>query len=98
MAEPVVEEPPEVVVITALRTELIGVAVTSGEGIIPREELLQLPTLRPGQLLETVPGLVVTIHSGEGKANQYLLRGVNLDHGTDLASFVELTLADIRAC
>jgi len=85
----VVEDVPEVVVITALRTELIGVAVTSGEGIILRDELLQLPTLRPGQLLETVPGLVVTIHSGEGKANQYLLRGVNLDHGTDLATFVD---------
>ena len=89
VAEPVVEESPEIVVITARRTELIGVAVTSSEGIILREELLQLPTLRPGQLLETVPGLVVTIHSGEGKANQYLLRGVNLDHGTDLATFVD---------
>jgi TonB dependent receptor-like, beta-barrel/TonB-dependent Receptor Plug Domain len=89
VAEPVAEEPPEVVVITARRTELIGVALTSSEGIILREELLQLPTLRPGQLLEAVPGLVVTIHSGEGKANQYLLRGVNLDHGTDLATFVD---------
>ena len=84
VAEPVADEPPEVVVVTARRTELIGVAVTSSEGIILREELLQLPTLRAAQLLEAVPGLVVTIHSGEGKANQYLLRGVNLDHGTDL--------------
>jgi len=83
------QEAPETVLITGLRTELIGVAVTSSEGIILRQELLDLPALRPGQLLETVPGLVVTIHSGEGKANQYLLRGVNLDHGTDLASFVD---------
>jgi len=36
-----------------------------------------------------VPGLVVTVHRGEGKANQYLLRGFNLDHGTDLATFVD---------
>lgn len=44
---------------------------------------------RPGQLLETVPGLTVTSHSGEGKANQYMMRGYNLDHGTDLAVFVD---------
>ena len=40
-------------------------------------------------MLETVPGLTVTLHSGEGKANQYLMRGYNLDHGTDLATFVD---------
>ena len=51
--------------------------------------MLELPVYRAGQLLETVPGLVVTIHSGEGKANQYLLRGFNLDHGTDLATFID---------
>ncbi len=51
---------------------------------------LQLtPHYRPGQLLETVPGLIVTLHSGEGKANQFLLRGYNLDHGTDLETFVD---------
>ncbi len=47
------------------------------------------PQYRPGQLLETVPGLIVTLHSGEGKANQYLLRGYNLDHGTDLETYVD---------
>ena len=45
--------------------------------------------LRTGELLETVPGLVVTQHSGDGKANQYFLRGFNLDHGTDLATSVD---------
>ena len=40
-------------------------------------------------MLETVPGLIVTLHSGEGKANQFLMRGYNLDHGTDLATFVD---------
>jgi hypothetical protein len=43
------------------------------------------PVTRPGEVLEATPGLVVTPHSGEGKANQYFLRGYNLDHGTDLA-------------
>jgi hypothetical protein len=49
------------------------------------EELLFRPVTRPGEILEAAPGLVVTQHSGEGKANQYFLRGFNLDHGTDLA-------------
>jgi hypothetical protein len=53
------------------------------------EELQLLPTYRPGQLLETVPGLIVTLHSGEGKANLYLMRGYNLDHGTDLETYVD---------
>ncbi len=44
---------------------------------------------RPGEVLEIVPGLIVTQHSGEGKANQYFLRGFNLDHGTDLAIYID---------
>ena len=44
-----------------------------------------MPVSRPGEALEIVPGLIITQHSGEGKANQYFLRGYNLDHGTDLA-------------
>jgi outer membrane receptor protein involved in Fe transport len=53
------------------------------------EELNARPVSRPGELLEAVPGLIVTQHSGEGKANQYFLRGYNLDHGTDLAIWVD---------
>jgi len=52
------------------------------------EDLNARPVTRPGEVLEAVPGLIVTQHSGEGKANQYFLRGYNLDHGTDFASFV----------
>ena len=58
-------------------------------GDITREELASQPLLRPGALLESVPGLIVTQHSGEGKANQYFLRAFNLDHGTDLATEVD---------
>ena len=47
------------------------------------------PFARVGEALEVVPGLIVTQHSGEGKANQYFLRGFNLDHGTDLAISVD---------
>ncbi len=52
-------------------------------------ELSQRPLLRQGELLEAVPGMIVTAHTGGGKANQYYLRGFNLDHGTDFATFVE---------
>ncbi len=47
------------------------------------------PVTRPGEVVEATPGLIVTQHSGEGKANQYFLRGYNLDHGTDLAVTVD---------
>jgi hypothetical protein len=77
------------VVVTASRTDLLGKAESASQGAVTREEVELRPIFRIGQLYETVPGLVVTIHSGEGKANQYLLRGFNLDHGTDFASFVD---------
>jgi outer membrane receptor protein involved in Fe transport len=77
------------ITVTAQRLELLGTAQSASEGIVTDEELQLLPTYRPGQLLETVPGLIVTLHSGEGKAGQYLLRGYNLDHGTDLETFVD---------
>jgi len=79
---------PEVTV-TAERLELLGNASTASEGVVSDEELQLTPQYRPGQILETVPGLIVTLHSGEGKANQYLLRGYNLDHGTDLETYVD---------
>lgn len=77
------------VLVTAARPDLIGIAATSSQGIVNRHELELRPVYRVGQLLETIPGLVVTAHSGEGKANQYLLRGFNLDHGTDLATYID---------
>ena len=60
-------------------------ARTASEGAVSGQDLARPPTFRTGEVLEAVPGLVVTQHSGEGKANQYFLRGFNLDHGTDLA-------------
>jgi outer membrane receptor protein involved in Fe transport len=77
------------VVVTASRVDLLGAAQTASQGSVTKEELRLRPAYRVGQLLESIPGLVVTIHSGEGKAPQYLLRGFNLDHGTDLADFVD---------
>jgi outer membrane receptor protein involved in Fe transport len=60
------------------------------------EELNARPVTRPGEILEAVPGLIVTQHSGEGKANQYFLRGYNLDHGTDLAIWVDDVPINLR--
>ncbi|WP_425601373.1 TonB-dependent receptor [Bradyrhizobium ontarionense] len=61
----------------------------ASEVVISGEEINARPATRPGEALEAVPGLIVTQHSGEGKANQYFLRGYNLDHGTDLALDVD---------
>jgi len=77
------------VVVTAQRHKLIGHAESSSQGTVTRAQLENRPVLRTGELLETVPGLVVTQHSGDGKANQFFLRGFNLDHGTDLATSVD---------
>jgi hypothetical protein len=77
------------VIVTAQHHKLIGTVDSSTQGIVTRAQLETRPVLRTGELLETVPGLVVTQHSGNGKANQYFLRGFNLDHGTDLATSVD---------
>jgi outer membrane receptor protein involved in Fe transport len=79
---------PELTVI-AERAALADTAASASEGVVTDQELQLAPTYRPGQLLETVPGLIATLHSGEGKANQFLLRGYNLDHGTDLETMVD---------
>lgn len=54
------------------------------------------PILRTGEVLEWVPGMIVTQHSGDGKANQYYLRGFNLDHGTDFATWLDRVPLNMR--
>ena len=66
----------------------VGSSDAASQGVVRGSTLKDLPLLRPGEILETVPGLVVTQHSGDGKANQYFLRGYNLDPGTDFATTV----------
>lgn len=65
-----------------------GVANAASEGVVSGARLASVPLLRPAETLEMVPGLIVTQHAGDGKANQYFLRGYNLDHGTDFATYV----------
>lgn len=68
--------------------DLTGIADTASEGAVTAKQLATRPLLRPAEVMETVPGMIVTQHSGDGKANQYFLRGFNLDHGSDFATFV----------
>lgn len=79
----------EKITIESRRTNLLGQAVSASQGIVNQQEISIRPILRTGEVLELVPGMVVTQHSGTGKANQYFLRGFNLDHGTDFATFVD---------
>src|SRR4029450_11375453 len=74
---------------TAPAGEPAAPAPAASELSLSRERVNAQPALRPGEVLEATPGLVITQHSGEGKANQYFLRGFNLDHGTDLAITVD---------
>lgn len=67
----------------------IGNMSAASAGDVSQEQIASQPLLRPAAVLENVPGLIVTQHSGEGKANQYFLRAFNLDHGTDLALEVD---------
>lgn len=76
----------DVVEVSARTDDLVGVASAASEGSVTAQQLGNRPLLRPAEVLETVPGLIVSQHSGDGKANQYYLRGFNLDHGTDFAA------------
>jgi outer membrane receptor protein involved in Fe transport len=66
--------------------DLVGIADSATQGTVGSGELTDRPLLRTGEILESVPGLIITQHAGGGKANQYFTRGFNLDHGTDFAT------------
>jgi outer membrane receptor protein involved in Fe transport len=84
-AEDVLEE----VVVFGRGEALIGRADAASEGAVGGADLSVRPLLRVAELLEAVPGLIAVQHSGSGKANQYFLRGFNLDHGTDFTTLVD---------
>ncbi|NBV55537.1 MAG: hypothetical protein EBR70_02960 [Verrucomicrobia bacterium] len=77
------------IVVTGRQDSLLGVADSATIGVTGAVQLGERPLLRPGEVLETVPGLIITQHAGGGKANQYFMRGFNLDHGTDFATFLD---------
>ena len=77
------------IVVTERPYRGIGISDSASAWVISGEEINELPLLRPADVLENIPGMVVTQHSGDGKANQYYLRGFNLDHGTDFATTIQ---------
>ncbi|MNK38419.1 Vitamin B12 transporter BtuB precursor [compost metagenome] len=87
-AAPVADET-RTVRVTGHYDNAVGTSDAASQGVITTELIVNRPALRTGELLEFVPGLIVTQHSGDGKANQYFLRGFNLDHGTDFATYVD---------
>ena len=84
-------------VIGKASTNLVGVADSANVGTVTKAQLDARTVYRPGELLEATPGLVVSQHSGEGKANQFYLRGFNLDHGTDLRTTVDGMVVNQRS-
>ena len=87
----------KVVVTGQSSTNLVGVADSANVGTVTQKQLEARTVYRPGELLESTPGLVVSQHSGEGKANQFYLRGFNLDHGTDLRTSVDGMVVNQRS-
>jgi hypothetical protein len=77
------------IVVMGRQDSLLGVADSATIGVTGAVQLGERPLLRPGEVLETIPGLIITQHAGGGKANQYFMRGFNLDHGTDFATFLD---------
>jgi hypothetical protein len=77
------------ILVDGSRSNQLGVADAASAGSVTQQELAARTVYRPAELLEAMPGLIVSQHSGEGKANQFYLRGFNLDHGTDLRTTVD---------
>ena len=93
-------EPPQdsaEIIVYGRQIEQIGNAATASEGTVGYADFQAKPISRVGELAENVPGLIATQHSGTGKANQYFLRGFNLDHGTDFAGFVDGVPVNMRS-
>jgi outer membrane receptor protein involved in Fe transport len=94
-----VEQPTSLapVTITGSRNSQLGIADSANAGVVTQQQLEARTVYRPGEVLEATPGLIVSQHSGEGKANQFYLRGFNLDHGTDLRTTVDGMLVNQRS-
>ena len=96
-ADPLSSHAIENILIKGRQIDLLGHSSSASEGVIGNAEILDRPLLRTGEILEFIPGMVVTQHSGSGKSNQYFLRGFNLDHGTDFSNFVDGMPVNMRS-
>ncbi len=86
----------EEIVVYGRAEEQLGVATAASSGQVGDADIQLFPKLRVGELVESVPGMVATQHSGTGKANQYYLRGFNLDHGTDFSAHAQGVPVNLR--
>lgn len=86
----------DTVIVHGRGLDLIGEAGAASEGVVGYADFQDRPLSRVGELVEVIPGAVATQHSGEGKANQYFLRGFNLDHGTDFSASVDGVPVNLR--
>src|SRR5438067_1470351 len=86
----------EEIQVTGHYENAVGSSDAASAGRITRQLVEDRPILRPGEVLELVPGLIITQHSGAGKANQYFLRGFNLDHGTDFLTTLDGMPVNLR--
>ncbi|MGB3798088.1 MAG: Plug domain-containing protein, partial [Alteraurantiacibacter sp.] len=86
----------ERIIVYGRALDVIGVAQSGSQGTVGFADFEDVPISRTGELVENVPGVIATQHSGSGKANQYFLRGFNLDHGTDFAGFVDGASINMR--
>jgi TonB-dependent receptor-like protein len=89
VADEAADEAADEVVVLGRWDDPLGYSISASQGVVGAAELELRPRLRTGEILEVVPGLIVTQHSGTGKSNQMFLRGFNLDHGTDFATWVD---------
>lgn len=87
---------PDDIVVFGRGEAKIGTAHAASEGTISGSDLLVRPLLRTAELLEAVPGMIAAQHSGSGKANQYFLRGFNLDHGSDFTTYIDDVQMNLR--
>src|SRR5882672_3953023 len=83
------QERPDEVRIIGHYENAVGTSDAASQGYITPQLIEARPMQRPGEVLEYVPGVIITQHSGDGKANQYFLRGFNLDHGTDFSATID---------
>lgn len=88
---------PQQIIVYGRGLEKIGIARSASQGTVGYADFDAVPISRIGELVENVPGLIATQHSGSGKANQLFLRGFNLDHGTDFAGFVDGVPINMRS-
>src|SRR2546423_10437601 len=86
----------EEIEVTGHYENAVGTSDAASAGRITSQLVEDRPILRPGEVLELVPGLIITQHSGAGKANQYFLRGFNLDHGTDFLTTLDGVPVNLR--